>query len=100
MALCCETATPKVFDTLIHQFIPQFANAAEQLYAENTILKTQFKATIDILSTRKERKKGKRIALKNQLLLTTEEIYKTVAALDEAEKIYQKNKRVRKPKLR
>ena len=47
----------------------------ERLYAENSILKTRLKAATDILSARKTAKEGKRIALKDQLLLTTEEIF-------------------------
>ena len=92
LALRHETATPKVLDTPIRQLIPRLANATEQLYAENTILKTRLKAATDVLSARKEAKKGKRIALKDQLLLTTEEIHKAVVALDEEAKNRQKKK--------
>ena len=58
------------------------------------------KAATAVLSARKQAKKGKRIALKDQLLLTTEEIYKTVAALDDEDKKKQKRKGSRKQKQR
>jgi len=49
-------------------------------------------AATDVLSAPKEAKKGKRIGLKDQLLLTTEKFYKAVAALDEEPKKQQKKK--------
>ena len=67
----------------------------EQLRAENSILKTRLKAATDLLSARQNRSKGKHIALKNQLLLTTEEIHKTVVAIEKDDEERQKKKRKR-----
>jgi hypothetical protein len=91
-ALQIETAEPKVLSTPIHQCIPKLAFTTERLYAENSILKTRLKAATDVLSARRSAKKGKRIALKDQLLLMTEEIYKTVEALDKEAKGKRKKK--------
>jgi len=97
-ALRLETAEPKVLATPIRLCIPRLAATTERLYAENSILKTRLKAATDVLSARKVAKKGKRIALKDHLLLTTEEIYKTVAALDTEAKERQKKRHARKRK--
>ena len=65
-----------------------------------TILKTRLKSATDILSARREAKKGKRVAMKDQLLLPTEETYKTVAALDKEAKIVKEKKKKKKKKER
>ena len=48
-----ENRGPKVLETPIHQCIPQFAKAKEQLY-KHTILKTRLPAAPEGLSARKE----------------------------------------------
>ena len=80
------------------RFIPHLTDTTERLHAENSILKTRLKAATDVLAARKQRKRGKRIALKDQLLLTTDEIYKAVEALDEEAKKRRKKQGKRKPK--
>jgi len=98
-ALRIETAEPKVLGTPVRECISRLAAGTERLYAENSILKTRLQAATAVLSARKEAKKGKRIALKDQLLLTTEDIYKTMTALDKDAKerrekrIFRKRKR-------
>ena len=47
-------------------------------------------------STRKQRSKGKRVALKDQLLLTTEELKNAVVAIEKESEDRKKGKRKRK----
>jgi len=77
-------------------------NGEDAVTAKNfhlpTILKTRLKSATDILLARREAKKGKRVALKDQLLLPTEETYKTVAALDKEAKIVKEKKKKKEKK--
>ena len=79
-------------------------NGEDAVTAKNfhlpTILKTRLKSATDILLARREAKKGKRVAMKDQLLLPTEETYKTVAALDKEAKIVKEKKKKKKKKER
>ena len=96
--LRAEVAQPKVLATPVRHLIPRLTDTTERLHAENSILKTRLKAATEVLAARKQRKRGKRIALKDQLLLTTDEIYKAVEALDEEAKKRRKKQGKRKPK--
>ena len=49
-----------------------------------------------IITTRKEHQKGKRLALKDKLVLTTAEILETVKELEKNKRNQQSNKRRRK----
>ena len=73
----------------------QVREMAEPLHVENTILKTRLKAATDVLAARQQQKKGTRIALKDQLLLTTDEV---IGAVQRARE--EKKKRVKKPAKR
>ena len=84
--------------TPARNYVHRLTSKTEQLRAENSILKTRLKAATDILSACQNRSKGKHLALKNQLLLTTEEIHKTVVAIEKDEEERQKKKRKRNPK--
>ena len=97
-ALRVEVSQKKVLATPIRRLIPRLTDTTERLHAENSILKTRLKAATDVLTARKQQKKGKRIALKDQLLLTTDEIYKAVEALDNEGKERQKKEGKKKPK--
>ena len=96
--LRAEVAQPKVLATPVRHFIPRLTDTTERLHAENSILKTRLKAATDVLAARKQRNRGKRIALKDQLLLTMDEIYKAVEALDEEAKKRRKKQGKRKPR--
>jgi hypothetical protein len=93
-----ETKTPLF--TPARKYIRRLASKSEQLRAENSILKTRLQAATDLLSARQNRTKGKHIALKDQLLLTTEEIRKTVEEIEKAEQKRAKKKRKCNPKKR
>ena len=79
-ALETEIQKKKVLATPVRQLIPRLTSATQRLHAENSVLKTRLKAATDVLSARKEQKKGVRIALKDQLLLTTDEAFAAVAS--------------------
>jgi len=78
-------------DTPARRYIPHLAEMNEQLLAENAILRRQLEDGEAIVSGRKERKKGKRLVLKDKYGLDTLEI---VAQLMECEK-NTKNKKVK-----
>ena len=90
-ALRAEVQQKKVLATPVRQLIPRLTTATERLHAENSILKTRLKAATDVLAARKEQKKGTRVTLKDQLLLTTDEVIAAVERLAE-----EKKKRVKK----
>jgi len=85
-ALRTATNKKEVLATPIRKFIPRLALTTERLSAENTILRTRLKAANDVLSARKNQKRGTRIALKDQLLLTTEEIHQTLLTFEKERK--------------
>ena len=93
-----KTKTPPF--TPARKYVHRLASKSKQLRAENSILKTRLQAAIDLLSARQNHTKGKRIALKDQLLLTTEEIHKTVEEIEKAEEERAKKKRKRNPQKR
>ena len=57
-ALWTHVEQNKVLATPVHQLIPRLATTTQKLHAENSILRTQLKSATDILSARKEHKKG------------------------------------------
>jgi len=67
-ALCAQVQQKKVLATPVRQLIPRLTITTERLHAENSILRTRLKAATDVLSARKEHKKGMRVSLKDQLL--------------------------------
>ena len=90
-ALWAEVQQKKVLATPIHQLIPRLTIITERLHVENIILKTRLQAAMNILSARKERKKGARVYLKDLLCLTTDE---AIAAAQQAKE--EKKKRTKK----
>jgi hypothetical protein len=72
----------------VYQLILHLTATIEHLHAENSILKILLQAAIDILSARKKQKKGIRVSLKDQLLLTIDQAFAT-AEHAAAEKIKQ-----------
>jgi hypothetical protein len=89
-ALRNEVQQKKILATPIRQLIPQLATTTQRLHAENTILQTRLKAATDVLSTRKEHKKGIHVSLKDQLILTTDEALAAAARAVEEKKMQAK----------
>ena len=54
------------------------ASTIEWLLAENAILRLKLKKYMDMLGSRKARKIGKRLALKEQIVISIEEILKVI----------------------
>ena len=81
-----------VLATPVRRLIPRLATTTERLHAENSILKTRLKAATNVLSARKEHKKGVRVSLKDQLILTMDEAHAAAARAVEEKKL-----RVKKP---
>ena len=90
-ALCAQVQQKKVLATPVRQLIPRLTITTERLHAENSILRTRLKAATDVLSARKEHKKGMRVSLKDQLLLTTDEAFAT------AQEVATQKKSAKKP---
>ena len=90
-ALCAQVQQKKVLATLVRQLIPRLTTTTERLHAENSILRTQLKAATDVLSARKEQKKGIRVSLKDQLLLTSDEAFATAQKVATQKKKPAKN---------
>ena len=80
-------------------YVKRLMRKSEQLCTEVSIIKKQLHDANEVLSARKKRKTGRHIALKDQLVLTTEEINKTLQALDEEEKKPKKRKQTQKKKV-
>ena len=93
-----ETQTPLF--TPARKYVRRLTAKTEQLRAENSILKTRLNAATDLLSARQNRKKSKGIALKDQLILTTEQIHQTLTEIDKAEEERKAKKQKRNPKAR
>jgi hypothetical protein len=83
LTMLIETKTPLF--TPARKYVRRLTAKTEQLRAENSILKTQLNAATDLLSARQNRTKGKAIALKDELILTTERIRKTLTEMDKEE---------------
>ena len=90
--------TKQLLHTPARKFIPRLASTTEWLLAENAILRLELKKCMDMLGSRKARKIGKRLALKGQIVISTEEILK---AIEEAEAATQnKQKKTGRPRGR
>jgi hypothetical protein len=100
-ALRNEVQQKKVLTTPVRQLIPRLATTTERLHAENSILKSRLKAATDVLSARKKHKRGVRVSLKDQLILTTDEAHAAAARAAEEKKlrIKKQGKRGRKRKV-
>jgi len=80
----------KILATPVRQLIPRLATTTERLHAENSILKTRLKAATDVLAARKEYKKGLRVSLKDQLILTMDEAHAAATRAVEEKKMRAK----------
>jgi len=68
------------------QYIRCIASAAEKLYAQNSVLNEQVHQQSEALAKRKDAATGKRVALRNERLLSTPDVYQKVLAADNATK--------------
>jgi hypothetical protein len=93
-----ETQTPLF--TPARKYVRRLTAKTEQLHAENSILKTRLTAATDLLSARQNRTKGKAIALKDQLILTTDQIRATITELEKEEEERKVKKQKRSTKNR
>ena len=84
--------------TPARKYVRRLTAQTEQLRAENTILRTRLNTATDLLSARQNRTKGKAITLKNQLILTTEEIRQTLTEMDKADEDRRAKKQKRNKK--
>lgn len=89
-ALQNEVQQKKILATPVRRLIPRLTTTTERLHAENSILKSRLQAATDVLSTRKEHKKGICVSLKDQLILTTDEAYAAAAHAAEEKKMWAK----------
>lgn len=74
------------------QYIRCITSAAEKLYAQNSLLNEQVRQQSEALGKRKEVANGKRIALRNERLLSTPDVYQKVLAADNATKAKKSRK--------
>ena len=82
----------------ISKFIHHLASTTEWLFVENAILRLELKKYMDMLGSRKARKIGKRLTLKEQIVISMEEILKVI---EEAEATTQnKQKKTGRPQGR
>lgn len=86
----------KPLETPQRKYICQLTKTSERLRAENSILQHEVQELKKSNSARNERTKGKRIALKDQLLLTTEELKNAVVAIEKEEENKKKRKQQHK----
>jgi hypothetical protein len=85
-ALQAEVQQKKVLATPVRQLILRLTTTMERLHAENSILRTRLQTATNILSAHQQQKKGTRVALKNQLLLTADEAFGAVQPVAEEKK--------------
>ena len=62
----------------------RLSGVAEQLQAENTILRHENRELKELIHTRKERLSGKRVILKGHMVVSTEELYQKLAEAERA----------------
>lgn len=82
------------------KYIGRLGKTTERLLAQKAILLRENKELKAVISARRERQKGKRIALKDQLLLTTDEILKAVVAIEEEGRKRKRKGAIRKRKTK
>ena len=80
--------------------ISKLTHDHERLLTENILLKRQRKASNDVLQARTERKKGKRITVKDRVVISAVEVVKNLIAYEEVAKLKNKEPKKRGPKGR
>jgi hypothetical protein len=71
-----------IYVTPIRRHGQKLSGIAEHLHADNSVLRRENAELKSVISTRKERLSGKRIALKGKFIVTTEEIQRGLAAAE------------------
>jgi signal recognition particle subunit SEC65 len=81
------------------RYIARMSRAFELTHSDDITLRKQLKEAEGLLSTRKIRKTGKRVALKGKFVFSTQEVHKLVeeAEAETARKQSRKQPRKRKP---
>ena len=80
--------------------ISKLTHDHERLLAENILLKHQLKASNDVLQARTERKNGKRITVKDRVVISVAEVVEDLIACEEAAKRKEKEPKKRGQKGR
>ena len=75
-----------ILDTPTRAYIPKLAALSEQLRATNILVQHHLEELGAIVKKRKVMVQGKRVVLKDQVLVTTEKLYEKVKAAEEATK--------------
>ena len=66
----------------VKKYVGQLAKHSEHLHASNTILRQENQELKKVISTRKERASGKWLALKNVIIASVEEVFRSVEAAE------------------
>lgn len=77
-----EALRDTTLTTPVRRHGQKLSGIAEHLHADNSVLRQENAELKSVISTRKERLSGKRIVLKGKFIVTTEEIYKGLAAAE------------------
>ena len=73
-----------ILDTPTQAYIPKLVSLSENLHATNVMVQHNYESLNAIVKKRREMVQGKRVVLKDQTLVTTEELYQKVRAAEEA----------------
>ncbi|GAB7336127.1 hypothetical protein MBLNU13_g08914t1 [Cladosporium sp. NU13] len=82
----------------VKRYTKRMSRAFETTQSENVTLRQQLKEAEALLSTRKIRKTGKRVALKGRFVFSTQEVLKVVEEAEAETAAKKSRKRQRKPK--
>jgi hypothetical protein len=69
-------------NTPVKKYVGRLAKHSERLHASNTILRQENQELKKVISTRKERASGKRVALKNVIIASVEDVFRSVEAAE------------------
>ena len=86
----------KSLPTPARKYVPRLTSTAEQLRAENTILRHENDELKSVLSARKQRLSGKRVVLEGKVLVSTSEIHQKLLECETATKEKKKQSKKRK----
>jgi hypothetical protein len=89
MLLVNRIICSSTLETPVKRFIERSESALERTTSENALLRKENAEYRELLRVRKERKKGKRVAIKGKFVFNTKEILKLV---EEAENEVSKRK--------
>ena len=92
-----ELARPGELSSTTKRYIERMTRALEMAQSENVTLRKELKAQEELLRTRQNRRKGKRVALKGKFVLSTDEVLKIAreAEADSARKKRRQRQRSR-----